>query len=81
MLPVVLVGLFLRQSFIGRNHSSKGNLEAYIWKSAVIAWCDFRLISVDEDSWVTGGTAASVASHDTIMCPSNRLFVNHFDCG
>lgn len=48
----------------------------YIWHSAVVANRDFRLVGVDEDSWVTSGTTTTVAGNHAVMSPADGLLVD-----
>jgi len=72
-LPVMCIRLWLLAESLATPST------AYIWQTAVGTPVYLRLVGVDKDLWVTKCTTASIASHNLLVRPSHRLFVNQVD--
>ena len=80
MLAVVLVGLFSWISNVGWcGHVPGGpgrRCQTYEWQAAVVAGGNLGLVGVDEDPGVSVRATTSIASHDSVVSPADRLLVD-----
>lgn len=81
MLPVVLIRLDSPRSAFLHLDVSLSVILTHEWQATVVADRDLGLVGIDEDTRVSGGTAAAVAGHHTVVCPAHRLLVDELHGG